>query len=251
MSIYSNSWFVVPKPSPSALARIFCFVHAGGSASAYRDWAKCLSEKSELVIVQLPGRDERFSDALIDNLNDLIKELRSLFPRYSEKPCVLFGHSLGARVAFEVANLLNMNGKQKPSHLIVSGARAPHLAAENPIHDLPDNKFIEEIRKHDGTPDEIIRDKELLRLLLPRLRADYKLADTAPLADMGQQLDFPITALGGESDLTVSAAKLKSWSVHTGSEFSSYFYPGGHFFINSSRNQVIERINNTLNNASC
>jgi medium-chain acyl-[acyl-carrier-protein] hydrolase len=125
----------------------------------------------------------------------------------------------------------------------VSAARAPHLPKTNPVYDLPDDLLTEEIRNKNGTPDEILRDRELMQLLLPKLRADYTLADTAPLETNTVRLPYPLFALGGLLDADVSIEQLAQWKKYAAHGFSMHMFDGDHFFINALQKDVLRLLN--------
>lgn len=244
-SLAKNPWLVTPRPNPRASVRMFCLPYAGGGASIFRQWPEALSENIELVALQLPGREERFSEPCFDRLDPMVDAcMKAIIPAL-DKPCVLFGHSMGARIAYEIAKRLPQYEKE-PLGLIVSGARAPHIPSTNPVYHLADELLIEEIRKKNGTPDEILQDRELMQLLLPRLRADYTLADTAPLASGDVKLKHNIVALGGLSDPDVETEKLSGWAGYTTADFTMHLFAGDHFFIHSAQRLVLPFINFVL-----
>lgn len=244
MSIVGKTpWLVVPRPNTKAELRLFCLPFAGGGASAFREWPAELSNRVELVAVQPPGREERFSEPCFNRLDAMVDACMKVIILALDRPCVLYGHSMGARIAFEIAKRLQVYGSE-PRCLIVSGARAPHFPKSNPVYDLPDELLTEEIRKKNGTPDEILRDREMMQLLLPRLRADYTLADTAPLEpdSTNVRLKNGIVAMGGLSDPDVSVEQLTGWGRYASGNFTMHLFEGDHFFIQSSRRLVLPLI---------
>jgi medium-chain acyl-[acyl-carrier-protein] hydrolase len=246
MTVFNhNRWLVTPRPNKAAKVRLFCFPYAGGGASAFRRWPDFLPDDVELLALQPPGREERFSEPLIDRLDDMVNACVKAMLVFLDRPCILFGHSMGARIAYEVAKSLEYAGK-RPLGMIVSAARAPHLAKTNPVYHLPDDLLTEEIRSKNGTPDEILRDPELMRLLLPKLRADYTLADTAPIETNEIRLPYPLIALGGLNDVDVGIEQLLQWKKYAGREFSMHMFDGDHFFIHALQKNVLQLINFTL-----
>lgn len=246
-AVGKNPWFVVPRPNDKAELRLFCLPYAGGGASVFREWPAALSNRIELIAIQPPGREERFSEPCFHRLDEMVDACMKAIILVLDRPCVLYGHSMGARIAFEIAKRLRVYGRE-PQCLIVSGARAPHFPKSNPVYDLPDELLIEEIRKKNGTPDEILRDREMMQLLLPRLRADYTLADTAPLEQENANIKLQnnIVALGGLSDPDVSVEQLSGWGRYTNVDFTMHLFEGDHFFIQSSQHLVLPLIDFVL-----
>jgi medium-chain acyl-[acyl-carrier-protein] hydrolase len=157
-----------------------------------------------------------------------------------DRPFALFGHSLGAVLAFELARYLSSAGGPSPSHLIVSGHAAPQIPDERPpIYDLPDGGFIEKLREFGGTPEEVLGHRELMELLLPMLRADFQASETYVYRP-GRKLACPVTALGGLRDNYVSRADLEAWAEQTSGEFSVGLFPGDHFYLNADEDQLLE-----------
>ena len=148
------------------------------SAATYVPWAKSLPPQVELIALQPPGRGSRMSELPHARMEPLVEDLMRVFPVLTDRPHVLFGHSLGSRVGFEVTLQCQLKGIPLPARFIASGSRAPHLPKrELPIHDLPDAQFVEALRDLEGTPEEILNNSELIQWLLPLLRADFRIAD--------------------------------------------------------------------------
>jgi medium-chain acyl-[acyl-carrier-protein] hydrolase len=219
----------------------FCFPFAGGGASFYRPWAQ-LAPSIALCPVQLPGREERLFERPFERLQPLVEAAAAeLLPVLSSR-YVLFGHSMGALVCYELAQVLRDRGAPPPLHLFVSGAPAPHRAGETePIFDLPEDRFLPALRRYGGLPDEVLRSRELLDLLLPRLRADLAVTGTY-VYTARPPLACPITAFGGDADPSVAADAVKAWREHTLGSFDAEIFPGGHFFVSDVAGPILARI---------
>jgi medium-chain acyl-[acyl-carrier-protein] hydrolase len=217
---------------------VFCFTHAGGGASFFRQWAAAMPVGVELCAVQLPGREQRFSEPCFDRFDRLLDDLVPALTPWLDRPFALFGHSLGALVAFELARRL---GDVPLVGLAVSAFRAPHLSAERVLSALPDAEFVAEIARLGGTPPELLGDPELMETMLPALRADFALAESYR-HDPGARLAVPIVALGGAADPWVGAEALGGWAAHTGAGFRLRLFRGGHFYLVEERGEVIAEL---------
>lgn len=241
----ANSWFVIPKPNPNARIRLFCFPYAGGNAGTYLAWAEQLPSAVELVALQLPGRATRFAEPAISDMQHMIEALLKHSASFTERPYVLFGHSLGSKVAYEFAATMCRLGNRKPSHLLVSGSGAPHLPGEKiPLYNLPEAEFIAKLEKLQGTPLEILHNKELMAMLTPLIRADFKIADT--YRPDARPIHCPLTILGGTLDQDVSADMLAGWNQLTHYPGHVHMIEGNHFFVEQNRSAVLAIVNQTL-----
>src|SRR6202030_2132902 len=179
-------------------------------------------------------------------LPELIGELAPALLPLLDKPCVFFGHSMGAILSFEVTRWLRRNRGVLPRHLFVSGRRAPQISdTDPPLHLLNDEDFLARIRELDGTPAEVLADEELLRVVLPVLRADTELCETYEYVD-DSPLPCPITAFAGKDDDDETSDKVREWNQQTTSRFSFHSMEGGHFFISSSEQEVLRLLKREL-----
>lgn len=241
-----DKWFGFPRLVPSPLLRLFCFPYAGGGASIFRNWPDLLPPSVEVCGIQLPGREGRFKEATYTRLPDLVRTLSEALVPYTDVPYVFFGHSMGALIAFSVARELRRNKQAEPSLLVVSGHRAPQRPRSRPpIHDLPDEEFLKEIRDLDGTPEAVLEDEELLKLLMPVLRADFAVCETFEYATE-PPLDCPIAAFGGIHDREISREDVAAWSRQTTSSHSVQMFPGGHFFLLEHRDRLLVELSRRL-----
>ena len=160
--------------------------------------------------------------------------VESLLPAIGEGDAdfALFGHSMGALIAFEIARAFRRTGRPEPAGLFVSGCAAPPLFSVEPkIHHLPDEQFIERLRRLSATPTEVLENREMMELVLPALRADFTLCETYEYEPSDDPLTCPIVAFAGASDEEVSTAGVEAWASETRGPFRSHTYPGGHFFL--------------------
>ena len=172
---------VFTRRSRPPRARLLCCPYAGGSAGIFRTWATYLPLDVELWALQYPGREERLLESAFTRVADLVATAaQSIGGLLEQVPYVIFGHSLGALVAFELIRELRRGGQPLPKSLFVSGARNPRFNAfkGNPRHLWPDPEFIGELRRIGGTPPDLLENEELMDLMLPTLRADFALVDT-------------------------------------------------------------------------
>jgi medium-chain acyl-[acyl-carrier-protein] hydrolase len=231
----TDRWITRPRPSPRARLRLFCIAHAGGGASAFRGWADVLPAEVEVCPVQLPGRENRFTEAPFDRLEPLVETLAEAVQPLLSLPFALFGHSNGALIGFELARLLRARGLAGPVHLFASGRRAPDLPQETaPIHQLSEPEFLADLQELGGLPADLLEHQELRSLLVPTLRADVAIHETYAFAEQAP-LACPITAYGGLADPKVSREQTEAWARHTAGPFMLRMFPGGHFFLQDER----------------
>jgi medium-chain acyl-[acyl-carrier-protein] hydrolase len=235
-----NRWLSFGETPPNGRPIVFCLPFAGGGASFYRPWAQAAPASFAIVPVQPPGREDRLFEKSFERMPDLVDAAADAMTPFLRQPYALFGHSMGGMIAYELVQELRRRGAPLPMHLFVSGAPAPHVAAEiPPIFHLPEPQLVAEIRRrYRGLPDEVLESRELLDLLLPRLRADLAVTGTYVYRD-SPPLTCPITAFGGDGDETVTPAMIEAWREHTVMAFRSEIFPGGHFFVSDHASRVL------------
>lgn len=241
-----KDWFQTLTQNKSTVLSIICFPYAGGGAAIYSDWAKLLPDQIELIAVQPPGRANRLFEPSYSNMNNLVGDLLGHIQTKIDRPYIFFGHSLGSKIAFELLVKFQEKGIRLPEHFVISGCSPPHLPAnKNPIFTYSDNEFIAELSKLNGTPDEILQNKELISLYLPLLRNEFKLAYEYYYKG-ACTINCPVSVFGGEDDKDIPEADLKSWGDFFSDLRNIHIFPGGHFFINTHRTLVLEKVNNII-----
>ena len=246
-SITKSQWLPARRANSNASVRLFCFPYAGSNESAYRHWQQKLPENIEVLPVQLPGRGSRIKEPLYSELRPLVRAASEALAVEMEKPFALFGHSMGALIAFELARELRKQHGIQPAHLFISAKCSPQQQPEDPaIGRLSDAELIEILARYEGTPRELLNDAELMRLVLPVIRADMALCNSY-VYEPGPPLECPITVFGGLEDHVSSRACMESWQEHTKGPFTLRMLPGGHFFINTWAVPVFEVIRQELN----
>jgi medium-chain acyl-[acyl-carrier-protein] hydrolase len=242
----ASVWLPLLRRRSGAAVRLFCFPYAGGAASAYASWPDLLPESIDVRPVQLPGRWNRMRERPFTCVEDVVAALGRVLPATLDRPFAFFGHSMGALLAFETARYLRRHGLPLPSHLFVSGCRAPHMVMDDlPRPGLPDSEFMDEIRRLNGTPEEILQSAELMQMLLPTLRADMEVCRTyvhAPLPP----LSCPITLFCGIDDKESRPPYAEGWTAHSTAGCSVHMFPGDHFFVRAQTIPILEIVRRTL-----
>lgn len=241
-----TDWISGRRSRPRAKVRLACFPHAGGGASSFYSWRDVMPEWVEVLPIQLPGREERVAEAPVDDFPTLISAVHREIGPVLEPPFALFGHSLGALLAFELARSFSEAGNRLPLVLFVSSHRAPHLRSQRKdIHKLGTPSLVRALRRLGTIPSEVLDHPELRDLLLPALRADFRCFETYRYLP-GPPLPVPIVATGGASDTLVTASAITPWKEHSSALTTVRFFPGDHFYLNENREEVVEMIWRTV-----
>jgi medium-chain acyl-[acyl-carrier-protein] hydrolase len=234
----TGRWFEHLRHGSSDGTRLVLFHHAGASASMFRPWLAKLDPSVDVVAFQLPGRDRRIKEGFKWQVAHVVHEAIAEIEPLLDRPLVFFGHSIGALIAFELVRAMRQRGWVLPRHLILSGRRAPHLAPPcRAIHEASDEELIAEMSVYGGIPPELLADRDVLALFLPRLRADCSISLTHRWTEE-PRLPCPITALAGDADAEAPIDAVRQWREHTMGPFRFLRLKGGHFFITSAQAQA-------------
>jgi pyochelin biosynthetic protein PchC len=220
--------------------RIVCCPHAGGSASFFRGWSADLSATTELWAVQYPGHEDRIAEPCADDLHLVAERVAAAVAPLLDRPLLVFGHSMGAVVAYEVARRIERATPRARITLVVSAAVAPgqwQLAFDPG----DDDALIEHLRTLDGSTAEVLDDPEMRELVLPPIRSDYR-AMAAYRHQSEPRLRRPILAIAGDADPAASPAAMAQWRSFTTGRFALSTLPGGHFYLVAQRAALLRQL---------
>ena len=242
-----DPWLPFREARTEAPVVLVCLPFAGGGAGTYRPWQAALGDAAEVWAVQLPGRETRLFETPLADRDELVETLDGvLTERLDDRPVVLFGHSMGGLLAYELALRWEARGAPRLVHLLPSAARAPHSELPGrPLYDLPTEVLLAELASMGGSPKEVLADRGLMELFLPAIRADLTLSDTYRRRD-APTLAAPITNLAGADDTEVNRDKLLAWQELAGGAYAQVDIPGGHFYVNTARDQVLDVVRGAL-----
>jgi surfactin synthase thioesterase subunit len=238
------SFVVRARPQPAARLRLVCFPHSGAGPTAFHRWARRLEPDIEVWTAVLPGRATRLDEPFAERWEPLVEEFADAVTAVVPGPLALFGQSLGAALAFEVARELGRRGVPVV-HLVASASAAPDVREALPVP-ADDDALIDEVdRRYGGIPAEVRAVPELIEYFLPLLRADLELAAGYAYRP-APPLGVPVTAFAGDRDPTVHTGGLTAWHRHTTADCESHRLTGGHFCLNDHEELVLDVIRRRL-----
>lgn len=220
-------------PRPAARRRLICCGFSGGGTVPFRDWARVVPADVELVLLCLPGREDRFPEPAAEDWAGLFGDALAAVSTVLDKPYDLFGHSMGALVAYELTAHFERTEARTPDALIVSSCEAPgnwahHLTVPPTACDT--DAELEQWITSSGKLDPVVREEpELLELALELLRADLGAAATYRYA-AGPPLRTPVEFVHGVDDPDVDDEVVARWRATTSGGFTATRLPGGHFY---------------------
>jgi len=224
--------------------RLYCLPFAGGTASSFVSWRNRVPHV-DVRPLEYPGRGGRWNERSAASVRALAESLAADLRPTSAEPYALLGHSFGGLVAFEIARVMRRSGDSLPVRLCLSGARAPHLPLREEIHTLPDEEFLPRLMRYGGVLDEVLRNDDLLELLLPLVRDDFRLFEQH-IHCAEEPLPVAISVYGGLRDDAVPMNDILAWREHTTKSFRCRFYPGGHFFLYDAELDVLGDIEDDI-----
>ncbi|WP_405686733.1 thioesterase II family protein [Streptomyces sp. NBC_00057] len=234
----AQKWFRRFKPVDRPTLRLVCFPHAGGAASAFRSWPDRVPADVEVLAVRYPGRQDRFLEDCVDAMDELAGAITAALEPYVAQPLAFFGHSMGASVAYEVAARTWRAHGRGPVRLFVSSQTAPHRMRDRFAHLMDDEALVEEVRRLGGVDGEALADPDVRELVLPAIRADFKLS-SGYRPEAPERLDMPVVAYVGEKDPDVTATDLAAWADVSGAGFRRHVFPGDHFYLVTEESALV------------
>jgi surfactin synthase thioesterase subunit len=240
-----HGWLRALTSPISPVVRLVCFPHSGGSATTYRTWSAALPAGVQLLAVQYPGHTDRTGEAAIGSITEMGTAVAAALTQLEPTRCALFGHSLGALVAYETAKSLQDNGLSV--HLLfVSGSQPPWRVGGGRMHHATDDELWSALRELGGIAPEVADDAELRDLLLPGLRSDIALNETYQPARPAHPLRCQVRCYYNTDDPLVDGAQLAEWATVGQGRFSMRVWPGGHLQFLSDSTELITDIIESL-----
>ncbi|WP_443040940.1 thioesterase II family protein [Streptomyces sp. AHA2] len=233
MHTVNSTWFR-RFTTPGSGPRLVCFPHAGGSATAFRTLAQALPADLDVMCVQYPGRQDRHRDAPFTDLSLLAgavaEELAQVVAADPGRPYALFGHSMGSLVAFEAARSLARGPLPGPRRLFLSGRGAPDAHSTAHFAHYGDDDVLAEVRRLGGTDQSMLDDPDMMEMVLPALRADYRSLGAYTWRE-AEPITAALTVLVGDSDPVVTIEQAGTWRAHSRGDVAVKVFPGGHFYL--------------------
>ncbi|KJS54215.1 thioesterase II family protein [Streptomyces rubellomurinus] len=234
-----SAWFRrYPAPAGRPTGRLVCLPHAGGTASVFHPWAQQLGPGVELLAARYPGRQERIAEPCIESMPALADAVTAALLPLVDVPVALFGHSMGASLAYEVAlRLENLHGVRL-SGLYVSSRMAPHRVQPKEAYLGGDPAIVEEVRRLGGTDADLLADPDLYDLVMPAIRADFRIVGTYHPRP-AHPVHCPVAAYTGDRDPGIRPEDMRAWADVTTEGFELSVLPGDHFYLNGQRDALV------------
>ena len=251
--MHNSPWFSAIERPKAAERRLFCLPHAGGGTAAFHRWKPLLPDTIELVTIKLPGREDRFEEAPYEDLDTLARKIAQEIEPLVVEPeqeggCryAIFGHSMGAAIAYRTIVHLARNNSPRPTVLFVSACRSPTAFRDDPpLHTLEDQAMLEGLINRygatNGTDAQSSGELEMMRLMAKTIRADLKMLETYKHDD-APPIECDIFALGGTDDPQVTRGDLQRWQDLTAAKFSTRMFPGHHFYLRNQEKAVVKTV---------
>ncbi|MET9296620.1 alpha/beta fold hydrolase [Streptomyces sp. NPDC003077] len=236
----TSTWLRSYHPAPQARHRLVCFPHAGGSATFFHPVSARLAPEIEVLSLQYPGRQDRRHETAIPDIAGLADRVAAEIGALTGPRPVFFGHSMGAVLAFEVAHRLEQDDRG-PLALVLSGRRAPSTHRVENVHQRDDEGVITELKLLSGTNAALLGDEEILRMILPAIRSDYRAIETYTCPE-DRAVACPVTVFTGDADPRTTLDEARAWERHTRGTFDLEVFPGGHFYLGDRPAEVTDAI---------
>jgi medium-chain acyl-[acyl-carrier-protein] hydrolase len=243
-STITERWLFCRAPNPTARVKLICLPYAGGGVTPFHAWPNFLPRDVEVSVVHLPGREARYKEPPVAYFDELLQRIYDALSYRLDRPFALFGYSMGALLAFELARRFCRDGGPTVLRLFVAARSAPRASRMEPetFDGYSDEAFLQEIqRRYDAVPAPVLRNPDLRAICLPALRADFRaLASYEYKSEPA--LSCPISAFGGDGDQMVDRVGLDSWREQTNADFALRMFSGGHFFLHTQRELLLSAI---------
>ncbi|PES85690.1 thioesterase [Bacillus cereus] len=223
--------------------KLFCFPHAGGSAFSYAKWKNYFNPYIEVVPVELAGRGFRIEESLYQSMEEAVNDVyTSIVKQIEHSPYILYGHSMGSLIAYEVARKIQDSKNVLPEFLVLSGRNHPNSKIKNIRHNLSNEQLKREVIAMRGTPSGVLQSEELMEIFLPILRADFKIVETYIHDNNIQPCDIDFLIFNGENDEFTTYDQVIKWERYTSKMCTFHSFEGNHFFLNENIGKMANSI---------
>ncbi|MFH9293899.1 thioesterase II family protein [Streptomyces sp. NPDC017520] len=240
-NVVADGWLRRYPATAGIRRRLLVLPHAGGSAGFFHSWGTEFDSGTELLVARYPGRQDRLGDPCITAMDELADRVTEAVLPFHDVPLSLFGHSMGASLAYEVALRLRHRHGSSPAALHVSSRVPPHRLNPRALHEQGDEALIEEVRRLGGTDDAVLDEPGLREIILPAMRADFAIVGTygpRPADPVG----CPVYAYIGDEDPGTSVEDMSAWSDVASGGFRLDVLPGGHFYLVEQREPLLRAV---------
>ena len=238
----TSRWIRWLRQSPTSDRVLILFPPAGGASSMFRPWLALIPKEISVAAVVPPGREHRFNELPVGSIGDAVCGIANELEHLARGKYVLYGHSLGALLAFETTKEMRSRRLRLPQALVVSSCHAPHHRSAAIMNSgMSEVDFIQHLGRLEGTPPEVLNNVELMRLVLPAMRADFALLESYRYSS-GAPLEIPIVAIGGVEDEDIRVESLRHWKDQTSNSFQLHALEGGHFFFRPDPTRHLELV---------
>ncbi|MFJ5557175.1 thioesterase II family protein [Streptomyces sp. NPDC093250] len=240
-----NTWFRRYSATGTPRRRLVLLPHAGGSASFFHTWGRAFDGETDVLVAKYPGRHQRLGDPCIDSMEVLADQVTAALLPFTDLPVTLFGHSMGASLAYEVALRLEERHGIRPATLHVSSRKAPHRLTPRDLHRQGDDALIAELRRLGGTDTALLDDPDIRKLVLPAVRADFTIVGTyGPRTPT--PVCCPVHAWIGDADQSTAVGEMDAWGDVAPGGFRLRVLPGGHFYLVEQYDAVVRGISEQM-----
>lgn len=218
---------------------------SGGAAHVFNPFFDFAPSWLTLIPTDLPGHGRRFSEPLLTDIHAIVDDLFLQLSNEMTEPYAIYGHSFGATLAYLLCRKIIAQGLPAPLHLFVSGRRSPTCSNDEVLHTLPATEFLRGVLSYGGISQEILKEPELIKMLLPVLRADFTAVENYVYRPE-PPLQIPVTAIGGTEDRNVPFEQIMRWQDITKHTLRTEKFTGGHFFPFLDPEKIMGLIHNAL-----
>ncbi|MGV9316750.1 thioesterase II family protein [Streptomyces sp. NPDC003691] len=240
---------VRPDSVPDAPLSLFCLHHAGGGASVFRDWQRALGPSVAVLPVQLPGRERRVREPRFTEMTALVEELDEHLDPYLRTPYVLYGHSMGALVAWHLSVFRAAAGRRLPEALLAGACNPPHVPPVSAgTRDMSRQRLLRWLLDAGGISEALLQYPDWVDAAVSVLRDDLDLCNShrPPGPDGPGPLPFPVHTFAGTADPLIDAAAMAGWARHGAAPGVRHTVPGGHLFLRDSPDHLFGLLRSVL-----